>query len=327
VSCIVGAACTSSHTPRTSDALFSSAEAEAARVDAPDLYEQARTAWVAAEEANRHEDSRAADELRTEARLWLAAAATEAERIDMDRRRVELQSEEERWGKQLARDQAASALVARDISRQEARAVALREAERLSTLENDPQVSGATLDAVLTRARLNIALAEALGAAEEPIAALLARADRMAQERSESAKSAQALLSSTEELMGQMRSRWPQPLAGAAAELVETASIKGFAADRSPSGVTIRSNRFFTSAGHVSTTAAERFHDLLRAFPHGPVACQVSVPGLESREWARRVAVLIDRMRRMGDAGRVSTSMVVTEALGTGVVQCTFAVY
>ena len=45
-------------------------------------------------------------------------------------RRAELQREEEHWGKQLARDQQASAMVARDISRYEARAVALHEAER-----------------------------------------------------------------------------------------------------------------------------------------------------------------------------------------------------
>ena len=128
--CAVGLACAGQQTTRTSDALFGSSAAELAREHAPDLYDQAQTAWTDAEEAQRRKDERAADDLRTEAQLWLAAAVAEAERVQLDRRRAELQREEERWAKQLARDQQASAVVAHDISRYEARAVALEEAER-----------------------------------------------------------------------------------------------------------------------------------------------------------------------------------------------------
>jgi len=327
VSCVTGAACASPQTARTSDALFASAAAEAAREHAPDLYERATTARAAAEEAQRRKDGRAADDYGTEARLWLAAAATEAERIQLDRRRDELQREEEGWAKQLARDQDASALVARDIARCEARAVALREAERLATLDEDPRVSGATLDAVLTRVRLNIALAEALGATDEQLAAARDRADRMEQKGSASAKAAEALTSETEELIGQMRGQWPRPRPGAGTELVQSASAKGFGADRSTSGVVIRSDRFFTTGGQVSSATLERFHVLLTAFPHGPVACKVSVPEPQGGEWARRVALLVERFRRMDDRGRVSTSMIASQSLGTSVVLCTFAAY
>ena len=115
--------------------------------------------------------------------LWLAAAVAEAERVQLDQRRAELQREEERWAKQLARDQEASAVVARDISRYEARAVALREAERLSTLSEGPTLSDATLDAILTRVRLNLALAEALGATDAQLSPLRDRAEVIARKR------------------------------------------------------------------------------------------------------------------------------------------------
>jgi len=325
--CVAGLACAGHQTTRTSDSLFDSPAAELGREHAPDLYEQAQTAWGEAQVAERRKDERAADDRRTEARLWLTAAVAEAERVQLDRRRAELQREEERWAKQLARDQEASAIVARDISRYEARAVALQEAERLSTLGEGPVVNDATLDAILTRVRLNLALAEALGATDEQLSPLRERADVIARKRPRSAKAAEALLLKTEGLIGQMRAQWPEPRPGASTELVETALVTGFAADRVGDGVLIRSERFFTSNGEVSTATVKRFHGLLAAFPHGPVACQVAVPELRSAVWARRVAALVGRLRRMDDPGRVSTGMVVTQSLSAGAVQCTFAAY
>ena len=325
--CAVGLACAAQQTARTADSLFGSPAAELAREHAPDLYAQAQTAWAEAEEAQRRKDDPAADDRRTEARLWLAAAGAEAERVQLDRRRAELQREEERWSKQLARDQEASAIVAHDISRYEARAVALQEAERLSALSEGPTVNDATLDAILTRVQLNLALAEALGATDVQLSPLRERADVIARKRSQSAKAAEALLLRTEGLIGEMRAQWPEPRPGASTELVETALVTGFAADRVGGGVLIRSERFFTSDGQVSSATVKRFHGLLAAFPHGPVACQVAVPELRSRVWVRRVAVLVERLRRMDDPGRVSTGMVVTQSLSAGAVQCTFAAY
>jgi hypothetical protein len=257
----------------------------------------------------------------------LAAAVAEAERVRLDLRRAELQREEERWAKQLARDQEASAVVARDISRYAARAVALEEAERLTTLSEAPTVSDAVLDAILTRVRLNLALAEALGATGVQLSPLRTRAEGIARKRPQFARAAEALLLDTEGLIGRMRAEWSEPRPGASTELVETAWVIGFAADRVGDGVLIRSERFFTSNGNVSSATVKRFHGLLAAFPHGPVACQVAVPELRSRVWARRVAVLVERLRRMDDPGRVSTGMVVTKSLSAGAVQCTFAAY
>jgi len=325
--CVLSLGCAGQQSTRSSDSLFETPAAERARDLAPDLYLRAEAASSRAAEAPRRKDGAVSQDYRNQAELWLAAAVAEADRIELARRLDALRGEEERWAKQLARDQEASAVVATDISRYQARAVALREAERVTSLSEGSTTNDATLDAVLTRVRLNLALAEALGASETRLRQLRARADTMASKRPRSARLAEALLLDTEALLGEMRAEWPTPGPGAATELVETARVTGFAADRAGGGVVIRSERFFTSDGQVSSATVKRFAGLLAAFPHGPVACQVAVPELQSRSWSRRVAQLVDRFQRLDDASRVATSMIATESLGAGVVQCTFPAY
>jgi hypothetical protein len=324
---ILAAACAGSQAVRGSDSPFTTPAADLAHELARDLFRRAEDAWARAGESKGRKDDEIASDYRTESQLWLAASVAEAERIQLARRLDELQREEERWAKQLARDQEASAVVATDISRYRARAVALREAERVAALSDARTTSDETLDAVLTRVRLNLALAEALGAPGDKLERLRSRADALATKRPKSPKPAEALLLDTERLIGEMRARWPSPQPGASTELVETAWLTGFAADRTSAGVVIRSKRFFTSGGQISSATVKRFSGLLEAFPHGPVACQVAVPEPRSRVWSRRVAQLVDRLRRVADPTRVSTSMVETESFDAGTVQCTFAAY
>ncbi len=319
--------CGSHQAGRASDTLFSSPEAELGRELAPDLYENALTAQERAEEARRDKDERAAEEYSTEARLWVMAAAVEAERIRLDQQRSKLDLEVERWAKQLARDQDTAAIVASDISRYEAQAVALREAERVAALGQSRTTSPETLNAVLTRVRLNVALAEALGASDRQLGPLRDRTEAIARRKPKSPKAAESLLLDSEALLGQMRARWPRPRPGASTELVETAKATGFAADRAETGVVVRSERFFGSAAGVSQATVKRFAGLLSAFPHGPVACQVSVPEGRRESWSRRVAQLVQALKRADDAGRVSIGVIETQSLGAGVVQCTFAAY
>jgi len=319
--------CAGQQSTRSSESSFETPAADRARNLAPDLYLRAEAASARADEKRGRKDAEIAEDYRAESELWLAAAVAEADRIALSRRLDDLRGEEEQWAKQLARDQEASAVVATDISRYQAQAVALREAERVASLSEVRTTDAATLDAVLTRVRLNLALAEALGANDRQLRSLRARADTMARTRPKSARTAEALLLDTEALLGEMRSQWPSPGPGASTELVETARVTGFAADRAGAGVVVRSERFFTSRGQISSATVKRFGGLLAAFPHGPVACQVAVPELQSRTWTRRVAALIDRFKRFDDPTRVSTSMIATESLGVGAVQCTFPAY
>lgn len=325
--CLLVLACAASQASRGSDSMFTTPAAEQARELAPDLVQRAEDAWSRAGAQKGRKDDTTAEDYRAEAELWLAAAVTEAERIELSRRLDELQREEEQWAKQLARDREASAIVAADISRYQARAVALREAERVAALSESSTTTEATLGAVLTRVRLNLALAEALGASEEPLVALRARASALARKRPRSSKPAEDLLLDTEALLGRMRAEWPSPRSGASTELVEMAWLTGFAADRTATGVVVRSARFFMAGGQVSEATIKRFGGLLAAFPHGPVACQVAVPELQNRGWSRRVAQLVDRFARSDELTRVVTSVVETDALAPGVVQCTFAAY
>ena len=319
--------CGSHQASRASDTLFNSPPAELGRELAPDLYENALMARERAEDARRRKDQLAAEDYSTEARLWVMAAAVEAERIQFDQRRSKLDLEVERWAKQLARDQEAAAVVASDISRYEAQAVALREAERVASLGQARTTSPDTLNAVLTRVQLNVALAEALGATDRQLGPLRDRAEAIARRQPKSPRAAESLLLDSEALLGRMRAQWPSPRPGASTELVETARVTGFAADRAETGVVVRSERFFGSGGQVSAATVKRFGGLLSAFPHGPVACQLSVPEARGDAWARRIAQLRQAFERVDDAGRLSVAMIETESLRAGAVQCTFAAY
>jgi hypothetical protein len=327
VGAILAYGCAAQQSARSTDTLFETPEAQTAKDLAPDLYARAEAARArASQPENRRDESEAQDHV-TEAELWLSAAVAESERIQLERRRMELQREEEQWAKQLARDQEASQVVASDISRYEARRVALLEAERVAALGESTKTDAATLDAVLTRVRLNLALAEALGATDAQLRPLQKRTDAMALKRPTSSKAAASLLRESEALLGKMRRQWPEPRPGASIELVETAQLTGFSADRTDNGVLVRSERFYDAEGRLSNATVTRFTGLLAAFPHGPVACQVAVPEVQSRAWSRRVAALVDRLRRVEDPSRVSTSMVETESIRAGTVQCTFVAY
>lgn len=306
---------------------FETPAAARARELAPDLYNRGRDAWTLADQARARKNDSAARDHRAAAELWLGAAIAEAERLTLIEQLDELQRREERWAMQLARDQEASAVVATDISRYRARAVALAEAERVAALGESRPPSEETLRAVLSRVRFNLALADALGASDEAIGKLRSRAEALARAPSGPADVAEALVLDSEALIGSVRGQWRSPQPGASTELAQTAWMLGFAADRTRAGVVIHSERFFDAAGQISAATMKRFVGLLDGFPHGPVACQVAVPEDRSAAWTRRVVRLVDRLRRIDDPSRVSTSMVDTDALRAGTVQCTFLAY
>ena len=237
---------------------------------APDLYTNAKLAFAAADEAARDDHDRKAEDLRTEGRLWLAAAVTEAERVQLDQKRLELQEQEEKWGQQLARDRAATEELAREIALQEARALALEEAERLSAARREETGSAELFDALMFRLRTELAVARAFGAPEAELNALEQERAELQRSSRKSARAAEALLAEASALVGRMRATAASPGPGASTELVQTAQISGFEADQDATGTVVRSDRFVSASGNVSTDKLGRMRALLEAFPHGP---------------------------------------------------------
>ncbi len=311
----------------TAQLLLSSPSAELAQALAPDLYTNARLAFAAADEAARDDQDQAAEDLRTEGRLWLAAAITEAERLQLDQKRLELQRDEEKWGQRLARDRSATDEVAQDIARQEARSLALEEAERLTVARREGSGSPELFDALIFRLRTELAVAEAFGAPAEELGAL--RRERVALERSanKSARAAEALLAETSALVGRMRAMAPQPASGASTELLDAALVAGFEADQDEAGTVVRSDRIVSEAGTLSMRDVERMGALLDAFPHGPVLCQL-IPPARTASVARRERT-VAKLSEALCGSRDWVSLDASPAAGTdpGTVQCRFPAY
>lgn len=319
------AACGAQQTKQTSELLFDSAAADQAREHAPDLYANAKAAWSEYEKATA-EGREDASELRTVARLWFAAAVTEAERVELERRRLVVQQKEERWGKQLARDRDAAAEVARQIALREARQIALKEAALLSS-RDEPPASEEVFEALLTRFRFELALARALGAPSREVEQLQREAAALDDSPWKSAAAADRLLSRASALVGETRKATALPRPGAAPELVEAAEVSGFSANQTRSGVIVRSDAFFRPDGAISMRPVQRMRTLVDSFPHGPVVCQIVVPNPESRAWSRRSQKLAEVLTITEDAARVSAQPIPSSALPPGTTQCTFVGY
>lgn len=322
---LLAAACGGQQTRQTSELLFDSPVADQAREHAPDLYANARKAWSEYEKATAEGRADAAD-LRTVARLWFAAAVTEAERVELERRRFVVQQEEERWGKQLARDRDAAAEVARQIALREAQEIALKEAALLSSRDEQPG-SEEVFDALRTRFRFELALARALGAPSREVERLEREAEALDNSPWKSAAAADRLLSEASVLVGEARKATALPRPGAAAELVESAEASGFSADQTRSGVIVRSDAFFRSDGAISMRRVQSMKTLVGSFPHGAVVCQIVVPNQESRAWSRRSQKLAELLTVTEDAARVSVRSIASSALPPGTTQCTFVGY
>lgn len=308
----------------TAQLLLSSPSAELAQALAPDLYTNAKLAFAAADEAARDDHEQAAEDLRTEGRLWLAAAITEAERLQLDQKRLELQDDEEKWGKRLARDRSATDEVAQDIARQEASALALEEAERLSMARVEKGGSPELFDALMFRLRTELAVAAAFGAPAEELSALQRERAALEGSANKPARAAEALLAETSALVGRMRATAPQPAPGASTELLDAALVAGFEADQDAAGTVLRSDRIVSASGTLSTQHLERMRALLDAFPHGPVLCQLAAPAPSAR-WEKAVAKLSNALSQSRDGVSVDASPLGGTATGT--LQCRFPAY
>lgn len=327
VSCLLGCG-GSRQASQTVELMLSSPLAELAQALAPDLYTNAKLAFAAADDAARHGKDERAEDLRTEGRLWLAAGVAEAERVQLDQKRLELQDEEEKWGKQLARDRAATGEIAREIARQEASGLALAEADRLAAARQNPEGSAELVEALMFRLKTELAVAEAFGAPADELRPL--RQESVALERAsrKSARAVEALLAETSALVGRMRAEAPQPAPGASTELVDAALAAGFSADQDGSGTVVRSERMVSGSGLLSTRNLAHMQSLLDAFPHGPVLCELQISArTSSARWDKAAAQLSRAFSEAGNPGRVSFTTASVPGLDPGTLQCRFSAY
>jgi hypothetical protein len=262
---------------------FARADVLEAQRGAPELYaraEQARKLALAADDGTEQADHA------QRARLWLAAALTEARRIDQARatsaaeariaaaETQRVAAERERSELEETARRAEEGQHARD-----ALIVAFELADRdaLGGKAGDHKLDAARVQAAVVleaRAKLTRAAAAALGAqrgAESEAVSAARRAPRSSFERLADAKSS---LEQAELALGEARAALPEPSAEERAALMELALVRGLAPRMNEQAVVFSLDRVFAT-GTALTPEGRRFllaiADVLRAHPHGEV--------------------------------------------------------
>jgi hypothetical protein len=347
----LAAGCAASATTQHVDALrarFAQADALRARQLAPDLYARAERAWQDAKRAG-EPDSAADHEAR--ARLLLAAAVAEAERIVLERAASAAEARATRAQQQRAQlerervelEQAAE----RDRAAQSGRADAARVFQRLETREQEHSARGAVereaqrardAEVVRRHALLMLAAADALGLERQ-------RSDRLAQtiaiaEHAANGTAllaaARAALAEAERALGDARkARGTTPTQAESAALIALAQERGLEAQASPRGVVVALDSLFV-AGSAQPTALGKFRleqsaALVRAHPHGAVEIEVPAGGTDSagaRSLARaRADQIAHALRGATDAGRLQVRFPSTVERSAEHAQLVFAAY
>jgi colicin import membrane protein len=284
-------------------ARFAQTDAQHARELAPDLYARAERAW---QDAKRATEPDAALDHETRARLLLAAAVAEAERIVLDRaasaaearytEALEQRAELERTRVEL--EQAA----ARDRAALDARAEAARVFQRAEpaqrgahgAAERDAQ-RASDAEVVRRHALLMLAAADALGLSGErsnQLALTIAAAEHAANGAA-ALEAAHAALAAVERALGDARkARGAIPTQAEIAALVALAQERGLEAQASPQGVVVALDGVFATGSAQLTAVGRPKLDqaaaLARAHPHGSI--EIVVPAGAHAAGARSIA-------------------------------------
>jgi hypothetical protein len=275
------------------DERFDTAEAEAARETAPDLYAAASRARIAAahaEEAGRRD---VAEDHSTRARLLLDAAIAEAERLALEEERLAVEAREAET--ELAHGRA--------VTRREEILLEVRriEASRVAAAESAAAFERATEDearryrgrsderaalhqaaaAVLARrAHLLLAAAQAQGAGTERITTVNELLERADEERNaaEKLQLTERAVRDALRALGEARQSRPAPTTDERAALIEEAEQVGFSVEQRDRGLTVIVPNVFR--GNVAAPTGggrrrmSRLAALIQAHPHGPVQIQ-----------------------------------------------------
>ena len=269
--CVAVLGCATTRAVDQSHALSQTTAAKEARVRAPDLHARAVDLYARADEAQQAGDTRAAADLRTEGRLWLAVAVAESERIAMQEERLSLLDAEDRLHREANRYEALEKRRVQTESRQAAVSVAAEQAAQLKAWSKGDRVEQAKVHSyLLERASLNLSAALALGAQSKDVAEVTRALDVARKRRN--VREADALLARSESLLGQTRAQTKLPDAALTSQLMSDAYDRGYEASADEFGVMVfdRDARLGTARQLKRLAHMKR---LLALYPHGEVFC------------------------------------------------------
>ena len=284
---------------------FRAPEAETARERAPDIWAQADRARQEAEEAQRSGDSRAAADHATRARLLLAAAIAEADRLEVEERRLEMEEQARALEEQTSRDVTARLELQAEMGRRASARVAAQQAAMAfqraaedegrryrATNDERARLHREAADILLRRATLVLSAAEAMGATPAR-AAQVTDVIEEAEQTDEPAlrmQRAHDAVRGAFVALGEARASREGPAPDEIAALREAASQAGFTVEQDDRGVVVRADGIFAGrAARPSPAARRRLAQLaaiVAAHPHGPVQVHSFVPGAALRRQA-----------------------------------------
>lgn len=282
--------------------LFDTPEAEQARERAPDLFADAHRARDETARAQGAEDEVAAADHATRARLLLAAAVAESERIALEERRLAAEARTRRAIARARRDEVARREVLRGLELELAARVAEEQGRVAFTVATEDEARRYRATAaereqmhreaaafLEQRARLVLAAAEAMGADAAEVAALRARLDEDDRGRTPAAlvEAADRDLRQAYVLLGRARGRGERPDRDARAALVARATELRFGVEQHDRGLVVSTDAVFTGrATRPARGAVERLSELLLAHPIGPVRLEVhaAMPASPARQ-------------------------------------------
>jgi len=298
------AACGATRPTDTVEAHFDRPEVENARLRAPDLYEQAVAAQRLVATAEADEDTEAAADHATRARLLLAASVAEADRIALEEQRLAAEASAREAEEQAARDRRARLSVESETGRRRAAKVAAEQAALAFQQAVDDEArryrarTGERAElrrdaarVLVRRAKLIVAAAETLGADADEVnrASSLIEESERSREPAVALRTAERALRAALSAVGSARARREGPTPEEHQALLEAAREARFEVEQLDRGVLVRLPALFGSGVRWARGANARLGRLaaiLRAHPHGVV--QIHAYGSSGNLRARR---------------------------------------
>lgn len=327
---------------------FEAPEAETARSRAPDMWASADRARQEAEEAQQRGDASAAADHATRARLLLAAAIAESDRLVVEERRLAMEEQVRGIEEQAARDVSARLEIQADMGRRASARVAAQQAAMAfqraaedesrryrATTDERARMHREAADILLRRATLLLSAAQAMEASEARVAQVT---DLI--EESERADDAALRLQRAEEavrgaliVLGEARRAREGPTTDEVSALREAATQAGFEIEQLDRGLVVRFEGAFVGRaaqpGPAARRRIEQLAALVAAHPHGPVQVNAFGSGAAARRLAdtRATAVANEIAQHEVPRDRLSPEGIVDPQADEAAVWVVFVAY